>query len=228
MRTFLLALGVLAITIALVGCGGDDDEPSASRTATEQSETTDSDTAPTTADEDSPPTETEAADDTATTDDTPTTDDEQAQADDQPPADDDRAQTPSDDSGDDQPSNSGSSDANAKAAGQTVVAFFGAMSAGDGEKACSLLADRVKEEIAKGLSQSPQYQGKDCAAALSAISKNYTDAARTDLTRIKVTKTRPKGEAVLVTYRGGSIPQATMPVVHEDGSWKVGAPTGTP
>jgi hypothetical protein len=215
MRTFLLTVGALATAIAAAGCGGDDNEQSANRTATAQTESSGAAT-----------TEAETATDQDATGDQDTSGGDPTEA---PPSTAPDTDTTGDHTttSDDQPANPAGGSDNAQDAGSTVVTFFKAIANGDGNEACSLMADRVKQQLEKSLGQAPQFKGKGCAGVIATISKTYPQATRTQLGSVSIIKTERQGDdSVLVTYKGGATPKATIAVVDEDGTWKIGT-TGT-
>lgn len=196
MRTFLLTVGALATAIALAGCGGDDNEQPTGRTVAEQATTDGGTTAADTS---------EAPSSTATRED-------------------DLGESEAETTGDGGSSDDSDSDDDGNAAGAAVATFFKALSTGDGDQACSLMVDQVKQQLEKSLGKAPQFKGKGCEGLIAAIAKNYPPATRTQLGSITVIKTAAKGDdTVLVTYKSGATPKATIAVVDEGGTWKIGS-----
>lgn len=209
-----LLAGLLVAVLAAAGCGGDDDEDG-ERAATTGSETAETAT-------------------TATTE-TAETETERAEKGD----DDGGGSGGSGGSGGTGPSDveeadgggvsggGGGSEEDRRAVSEVVLDFHGALSDGDGGEACSLLAERTRQQIEKNIENAPQLKGRDCAEVIEIVAKNYPDRIKDALGDVKIRKVTIDGDRASVAYKVGPLPATTMPLAREDGEWRVAALAGS-
>lgn len=216
MRLFLVLL--LALAVVVGGCGGDDD--SGSSTGADASATT-AETTPSEVTETTPAETTE-------------TEGEQASDDD---AGDDEAQgggsgSSDDGSGGGAPNSGGSgggtpaSAEDRESATAAVTSFYGALSSGDGDKACELMGDAVKEQFTKALARAQNKQGASCETLAGAIGKAYPAQLRDRLTKLRVTKVTVDGDNATVTAKIPGVPPSQLPLERDGDGWKIQAPVG--
>lgn len=204
MRAFLIILVVASA--ALTSCGGDDD------TASKPAETTARDTGTTTTDR---PPETRAE---------------------RPPNSGDEKDGDSSRSGASEPETTstapreydpleGSERNQAEAA---VRGFFAALADRDGDRICAQLAEGTRKQFVRALTQSPQLKGKDCGALLELTTRNQPEQLRRNLKQVRVTEVFFKDDIALARYKIPSEALSVMPMVKNDGQWRVSALAGAP
>ncbi len=215
MRLFLIVL--LAAAVAFGGCGGDDDsEPS---TGADASAAT-TETAP------SGVTETAPAEGTET-------EDAQQGSDDSDASGSGSSGGASDDSSSDDSSGDDSAGGGSAASGEdkqsataAVTGFYAALSSGDGDKACDLMADAVKEQFTKALAQSQNKQGASCETLAGTVADAYPKQLRQRLGNLRVVKVTVNGDNANVTAKLPGAPASTLPLVRDGDGWKIQAPVG--
>jgi hypothetical protein len=108
------------------------------------------------------------------------------------------------------------------AAGKTVESFVSAWLDQDAAKACSLMADSTKRNLAVF---SSQLKGGDCAGEASSVRAAMSAEMLSHLRGAQVTGVRVSGGRGFVLYRAGGHSWA-LPVVRQGSAWKVGAIAG--
>ena len=120
----------------------------------------------------------------------------------------------------------------ADAASETAIAtavkdFYAAKAAGDGAKACALLARATREAMIDTLAQSGRREGKGCPAILAALLADQDPRYRERLAGVEVTGARIQEDRGLALIDIEAVPEEVIPVRREDGSWKVAALAGS-
>lgn len=95
--------------------------------------------------------------------------------------------------------------------------FYLARSSGDGAAACSHMSQELLEKL-EGLAERTEARG--CAAFLEAFT-SLSDAERREMTTFDAVSLRHEGEQAFLVYRGPRDEVHEMPLVEEDGEWKV-------
>ncbi|HEY6780810.1 MAG TPA: hypothetical protein VI111_07650 [Thermoleophilaceae bacterium] len=217
MRLFLALL--VASLVALSGCGGDDNDSKQSTQANGGGASTQ--TAPSTSTATTPgeTTKTEAEQDSA---DNGGSDASGGSS----------APSPSDDQGGGS-GGSGGASGNAGGGGgeqqavtTAVTGFYAALGSGDGKQACALMSDSIKKAFTKALSQAQNQQGASCETLAKSVTKAYPAGLRQRLAKLKLTKVTIKGDNAKVTVTLPGVPPSTLPLVRDDGNWKIEAPVG--
>ena len=91
----------------------------------------------------------------------------------------------------------------------------------------SLMADAVKEQFTKAVAQAQNKQGASCEAMAGTIAKSYPDAVRKRLASLKVTKVTVNGDKAIVAAKLRGAPVETSCRWRGAGdSWKIQAPVG--
>jgi hypothetical protein len=112
-------------------------------------------------------------------------------------------------------------------AAEVVHSFYVARAEEDWNKACSYLAKSNIEQLEQLGSQSPQFKGAGCAPILKAFTRPLPPAVQREITTVDAGSLRREGEQGFLIYFGADHVKYAMPLVDEDGSWKVAALSGT-
>jgi hypothetical protein len=112
---------------------------------------------------------------------------------------------------------SGSEDGELQEATEVVRDFYLARSSGDGAVACSHISQELLKKL-EGLAANTEAKG--CAAFLEAFT-SLSDAERREMTTFDAVGFRRAGEQAFLVYRGAGDEIHEMPLVEEDGEWKV-------
>jgi len=118
-------------------------------------------------------------------------------------------------------------DADETAIATAVKDFYAAKSAGDGARACALLARATREAMIDTLAQSGQGEGEGCGAVLASLLADQAPRYRDRIAGVEVTGARVKGDRGLALIEIEAVPEEVIPVRREDGSWKVAALAGS-
>lgn len=111
-----------------------------------------------------------------------------------------------------------SDEAELEAAAEAVHAFFVARAESDGDGACSRVAQPMLEKLDGLASQSER---KGCAEVLEDFTTPMSDAAWRETTEMEAGSLRIGDEKAFLIYRGADDEVFAMPLVEEDGEWKV-------
>jgi len=105
-----------------------------------------------------------------------------------------------------------------------VQDFYAAKSAGDGARACALLARPAREAMVDTLARSGR-QG--CPAILASLLADQDARYRDRIAGVEVTGVRVREDRGLALIEIEATPEDVIPVRREDGSWKVAALAGS-
>lgn len=111
---------------------------------------------------------------------------------------------------------------------EIVHGFFVARAEEKWEEACSYLAQGNIEQLEQLASQAPQFKDKGCAPVLQAFTRPLPVAVQREITSVDAGSFRHDDEQGFLVYYGA--PERTvyaMPLRNEDGTWKVGALSGS-
>jgi hypothetical protein len=114
-----------------------------------------------------------------------------------------------------------------EAAAEAVHGFFVARAEGDWAGACTYLSKAMTDQLKQLAASSTELKDKGCASFLEAFTSPLSDAAWREITTVDAGSLRDEGEQAFLIYYGA--PKKTvyaMPLVEEDGKWKVGALSG--
>jgi hypothetical protein len=118
--------------------------------------------------------------------------------------------------------------ADAAAITTVVRDYLAARAGGDSARACSLLASRIAQGLARFAAAVPNLQDRSCAGMLARLSSQPSSQAPAQFSPPRVTGVRIEGERAFVLYRGAHDARLAMPMVRESGAWKVGELTTGP
>ena len=118
-------------------------------------------------------------------------------------------------------------DAAKTAIATAVKDFYAAKSAGDGARACALLARPAREAMIDTLARSGRLEGKGCPAVLTPSSRTRTPRYRDRIAGVEVTGARVRDDRGLALIDIEAVPEEVIPVRREDASWKVAALAGS-
>jgi hypothetical protein len=114
-------------------------------------------------------------------------------------------------------------------AAEAVHGFLDARANQDWAKACSYLATTVKEQLESVAEKSEQFKGKGCPAILEALSSQANrKLLREEAAQASVGSLRTEDERAFVIFRGLEKTVYTIPMVDEDGEWRLGSIAPTP
>ena len=112
-------------------------------------------------------------------------------------------------------------------AAEAVHGFFVARAEGDWTGACAYLSKAMTEQLKQLAASSTELKDKGCASSLEAFTAHLSDATWREITTVDAGSLRHEGEQAFFIYYGA--PNKTVyaiPLVDEDGQWKVGALSG--
>jgi hypothetical protein len=115
-------------------------------------------------------------------------------------------------------------------AAAALSGFMEARAEDDWAGACVEMAQAAVEPLEQLLARASQGKGKGCAAAFEAVSSGTPPAARASTLTGEVASLRVDGDRGFALYHGPKGIDYFIPMVKEDGKWKVGdlAPTEFP
>jgi hypothetical protein len=112
--------------------------------------------------------------------------------------------------------------AEVEAATSTLAPYLAARAKNEWAQECAYLAKSAVVPLERLASSSPQLKGKDCAAILAAIlsgaSSSTADTAADGIASLRV-----EGDRAFALYHGARGIDFFVPMVKENGKWKVGA-----
>lgn len=109
------------------------------------------------------------------------------------------------------------------AASTALAGYLSARAEDDWGKGCSYLARATVAPLEELTSRSPQFEGKGCAAALSALLGGTPSSSRVNTMSDGIASLRIEGDRGFALYHGHKGVNYFVPMVKEDGKWKVGA-----
>lgn len=117
-----------------------------------------------------------------------------------------------------------------EAAEAALSGFLEARADSDWKAQCEYLAAAATKPLEQLAAQSGQLKGKDCAAILEALSGGLPASTRANTLTDGLASLRFEGERGFALYHGPKGVDYFIPMVKEDGEWKVGslAPTEFP
>jgi hypothetical protein len=114
-------------------------------------------------------------------------------------------------------------------AAEAVHGFLDARANRDWAKACTYLAAPVVEQLESAAEKSEQLKDKGCAAILEALSSQANrKLLREEAAQADVGSLRIEDERAFVIFRGLDKTVYTIPMVDEDGEWRLGSIAPTP
>lgn len=114
-------------------------------------------------------------------------------------------------------------------AAANVHGFLDARANQDWAKACTYLAGPVVEQLESVAEKAEQFEGKGCAAILEALaSQANPKLLREEAAQANIGSLRIEDERAFVIFRGLEGTVYTIPMVDEDGEWRLGSIAPTP
>jgi hypothetical protein len=110
-----------------------------------------------------------------------------------------------------------------EAASAALAAYMRARAEDDWAKQCATLAQVTVEPLQQLASRSPQLKGKGCAEVLSALNSGTPASTRADTMTDGIASLRFEDDRGFALYHGAKDVDYFVPMVKEDGEWKVGA-----
>lgn len=110
-----------------------------------------------------------------------------------------------------------------EAAEGNIDAYLGARANGDWKKSCEYLAKAAIQPLEQLAESSPQLKGKGCAAIIGALSAQLPASSRANPLVSGVASLRIEGDRGFALFHGPRGTNFFIPLVKEDGEWKVGA-----
>jgi hypothetical protein len=107
--------------------------------------------------------------------------------------------------------------------GTTLSGYLEARAEGDWAKQCALLATTAVAPLEQLAARSPQFKGKGCAAVLEGLMGATPASTRANTLTNGIASLRFEGERGFALYHGPDGVDYFMPMIEEDGQWKVGA-----
>jgi hypothetical protein len=107
-----------------------------------------------------------------------------------------------------------------------AVGYYDALAGRDWERACGLLSQEVRQHFDQLAEGAPQLTGNDCADMISTFAGGSRQALRRQAREIRFNEVRVEGDRAFAIFKSKSIPNGLLPLVRENGQWKVNALTG--
>jgi hypothetical protein len=114
------------------------------------------------------------------------------------------------------------------AAGRVLTAYLRAYASGDAQAACSLLASSATDALERTFAQAGSKAPKGCAAILQAMTGRVPQAARRQLTLVRILSLRVQGDRAFAIYDAADGKAYAIPMARESGSWRVAGLAGSP
>jgi hypothetical protein len=109
-----------------------------------------------------------------------------------------------------------------------LQAYLDARAAGDWASACSYLTFSTRLLLEKFAERVPRLRGAGCAEVMAAFAQGVPPAALAAEARIEVISLRVEGDRAFVIYRSPGNRVSTTPMAKENGAWKVAGMGATP
>jgi hypothetical protein len=113
-------------------------------------------------------------------------------------------------------------------AAEAVHSFYVDRAERNWSGACTYLAKAMLQQLEQLADQSPQLKGKGCAVILRAFTRPLPPSAARETTVVDAGSLRTDGERSFLIYYGEDKVAYAMPLVQEDGGWKVALLSATP
>lgn len=110
-----------------------------------------------------------------------------------------------------------------EAASAVLTDYLQARAADDWAKACTYLAAAAVQPLEQLASRTPELKGKDCGGILAALSAGLPTSSRASTMTGEIDSLRVAGERSFALYHGAGDIDYFIPMIEEDGEWKVGA-----
>jgi hypothetical protein len=114
-----------------------------------------------------------------------------------------------------------------EAAEAAVIAYFDARAAGDWAKTCEYFAAAGLKPLEQLAESSPQLKGKGCAAIMGALGRQLSAAQRANPVTEGIASLRIEDGQGFALFHGRNGADYFLPILEEDGEWKVGTLTAS-
>jgi len=115
------------------------------------------------------------------------------------------------------------------AAAAVLHEFLDARAAEDWDSACAAVSEEVRQSLEKLGEQAKQLDGASCTGILSALTNPAAKKIlQEEAEQADVASLRVEGDSGYIIYRAAKGSVVTIPMVEEDGDWKVSGLGGTP
>jgi hypothetical protein len=216
----LLTVALVAmLALALSACGSSGDSSSSQSTATD---TTQSTTAPSGDDSSGG---NGAGNQKQGGDDSSSADDQDGSSDSDQPGSDERSAEFRTPGGDNSIQNYGeeADSGELEEAEEAIVSYLDARAKANWAKSCEYLAAMASEPLEKLAESSPKLKGKDCGEIIGALSAQVPKSALASPVTEGIASVRFKEDRGFALFHGPQGARFFMPLVKEDGEWKVGS-----
>jgi hypothetical protein len=109
------------------------------------------------------------------------------------------------------------------AASTALAGYLSARAEDDWAKGCPYLARATVAPLEELTSRSPQFKGKGCAAALSALMGGTPSSSRADTMSDGIASLRVEGDRGFALYHGPRGVDYFVPMIKQGDQWRVGA-----
>ena len=113
-------------------------------------------------------------------------------------------------------------------AAAALQAYLDARAAGEWARACSQLSSGARELLAKFAERGQKLEGQGCAGAMAAFAEGVPPSVLAAEAQIEVLSFRVEGDSAFLIYEGPPDTVSAIPMVEEDGAWKVSGMGSTP
>ena len=110
-----------------------------------------------------------------------------------------------------------------EAAEASLVAYLEARADADWKASCQYLAEAATQPLQQLAESSPKLKGKSCAAIIGALSAPIPRSSRANPVTAGVASLRVEGDRGFALFHGPKGADIFVPMVEEDGEWKVGS-----
>jgi hypothetical protein len=121
------------------------------------------------------------------------------------------------------------SDSEREDAATSLHAYLDSLAAHRWDAACTYMSAGLAAGMEQFAARFSEKEGLDsCPEILAALNANASQAALDAAAQVDVASLRVAGDRAMVLYRGAEGQGYAMPMVREEGVWRVSAPAGTP
>jgi hypothetical protein len=110
-----------------------------------------------------------------------------------------------------------------EAAEVALIAYLEARADGEWGESCEYLAEAATTPLEQLAESSPKLKGKSCAAIVAALSSQLPTSSRENPVTDGIVSLRVEGDRGFALFHGPKGVDYFVPMVEEDGEWKVGA-----
>jgi hypothetical protein len=109
-----------------------------------------------------------------------------------------------------------------------AVGYYDARAERDWARACGLMSSSMKQQFAQLAERAESIDGEDCPAVMEAFTARVPrEALVREAREVRFNEVRVEGNRAFAIFKSKSIPNGTLPMVRENGRWKVASMVGT-